>query len=678
MSFGEPQGRLPHRYDREDSLNRADDIFERRRRVLRGLLVGLAAFLALVGAGAWELKRVYMAQNAAILFDTPTARWIKADEPMDLNTHETAATRTVFHRVFQLFMVPAELTLRVRSFRDCRVFVNGIPLEPETRGSPHWVASDLYQIGSALREGRNEVSIAVENPRGPPALLVEGELPKLSTSPAWEVVSAEGGTTPVRLLSESPSDPIQGAFPSARDGLRRVAPFLAGAFLLGFVAASYRSAKGTLRPALTLTPSRLRWLLICAWTLLCTNGLIRLPPDIGSDAKGHLGYVGFILQYGRLPLAGDGWQAFQSPLYYLLTATLFRIATVFVPSPVAISYHVARLVPIFSGLALIEISYRSAIRVFRGRPDLQSLATVIAGTVPMSFYTCQEIGNEALAGALGAGVLYLCLREVTGPDRVSPLTNGALLGGLFGLTLLAKVSAVVMTPVLAWVLWHRFRARGVRSVLAAETGWVAATAFVSGWYFVRNWIYLGRPFIGGWDPARGIDWWQDPGYRTFPDLVRFGAAISRPMYAALAGLWDGIYSTLWLDGFASSRILRWAAPPWNYDFMVALSPMALPLSLAVIAGTVLIPATRGSSTRASLAVSAVAGLCFLAGIADHYLTVPFYTSPKATYALAMVPALGLLATNGLKGAVDSRWGRAVLSGYLSSWALCVFAAFFAG
>jgi hypothetical protein len=645
---------------------------------MRGLLVGLTGLLALISIGALEFKRVYAAQDAAILFDTPTARWIKADQPMDLLPHKTVATRIVFRRAFELLTIPPELTLRVRSFRDCQVLVNGIPIEPETRGSPHWVASSLYEIGQVLREGRNEVTITVENRRGPPALLVEGEMPELSTGPAWQAVSEDGGSAaPARLLAEGLTHPMQGAFPTARDGLFRVAPFLVTAFLVGFLAAAYLSASGNLRRTQMVTPSRLRWLLICAWLVLCTNGLRWLLPDAGFDAEAHLRYVGFILEHGRLPLAGDGWQTFQSPLYYQLTATLSRVAGLFMGSPNGIVYFAARLVGVFSGLALIEISYRSALSVFPGRPDLQSVATVIAGTVPMSFYICQEVGNEPLAGAVGAGVLYCCVKEVTGTDRLSPLAHGALLGGLFGISLLAKASAVLLAPALAWALWYRFRSRGPRSVLAAEAAWVAAAGFVSGWYYVRNWIYLGRPFVGGWDPARGIDWWQEPGYRTFSDLVRFGTALTHPMYAALGGLWDGLYSTLWLDGFASSAMIRSIAPPWNYDFMVALAPLALPLCLALVAGTVLIPVTRESSTRRGLAVSATAGLCFLAGIAYIYLTVPFYTSMKATYALSMVPALGLLAANGLKPLVDSRWGRAVLTGYLSSWTLCVFAAFLA-
>lgn len=642
-------------------------------RVGRRRIVGLLASLVLLGAGTFQLYRMYTAPDAAILIDSATARWIKADDPIDLRPRRVERKETAFHRAFDLSTPSASVTLRVRSFRDCRVFANGAPIEPEARGAPRWVVGDLYQVAGALREGRNDIVIIVENDHGPPALLVESGLPELRSGLAWQVDPEPGQSARVRLLADGLSHPIQQAFPSAGDGLRTVAPYLAGAFLLGFAAAFSHSEKGRLKPEFRLTPSRARWLLICAWSVVCANHLLRLDPYVGFDVQDHLHYIGFILLRGRLPLATDGWQTFQSPLYYLLTAALLRIASVFVPAPPAL--HVARLLPMLSGLALIEISYCAAVRVFANQPDLQMVATVVAGTVPMSFYSCQEIGNEPVAGAVGAGLLYLCLREVTASDRPSRRWKGVPLGALFGVALLAKVSALVLTPVVAGVLWYRFRGRGVRPVVSAGLGFLTAAALVSGWYFARNWLRLGRPFIGGWDATRGINWWQDPGYRTLPDLFRFGEALVRPMYSALAGFWDGLYATFWLDSYASSIIVRSVRPPWDYDFMVSLAPMALPLSFAVLAGIILIPATREPAVRAALAVSAAAGLCFLAAVAYLYLTVPIYSTVKATYALSMVPAVGLLAARGLQGIVERRWGRAILSGYLASWVLCVFAAF---
>lgn len=637
------------------------------------LLVGLVVLLGFLGASAWQLDRVYKASDTVILIDG-TGRWIKADEPTSLRARLVARRQTAFHRTFDLSKKPDSLALKVRSFRDCQVFVNGAQIEADARGSSRWVVGDLYQVAGALREGPNDVVIVVENDHGPPALLVESGLPELTTGPAWQVDLEPGHSTRVRLLAEGLSHPIQEAFPSASDGLVRVAPYLAGAFLLGFAAALYHSAEGRLKPAWRVTPSRVRWLLAWAWLVLCANTLLRLDPYVGFDVRGHLDYIGFILSRGNLPLATDGWQTFQSPLFYVLSAALFRIGTLFVPPPLAM--HVARLLPMLSGLALIEISYRAAVRIFPSRPDLQTVATVVAATVPMTFYSCQEIGNEPVAGAIGAGLLYLCLEEVTAADRPKRRWKGVRLGALFGIALLAKVSAVVLTPVLAGVLWYRFRGRGVGPILTAGFGFLASAGLISGWYFVRNWIRLGRPFIGGWDPARGIDWWQDPGYRTPLDFFRFGEALVRPIYSALAGFWDGLYATFWLDGYASSIVVRSAAPPWDYDFMVSLAPMALPLSFALLLGIALIPATRERALRAALTLSVAAGLCFVGGMAYLYLTVPIYSTVKATYALSMVPAVGLLVARGLQSLVEGRWGRAVLSGYLSSWVLCVFAAFF--
>jgi hypothetical protein len=324
---------------------------------------------------------------------------------------------------------------------------------------------------------------------------------------------------------------------------------------------------------------------------------------------------------------------------------------------------------------LIALAYRSARRVFPTRTELQIVAIVIAGTMPMSFTICQEIGNEPLAGAIGAWLLDLCLLEITVRGRPFRASRAALLGAVFGLALLAKITLLLLLPAVAWILWVRGRERGTGDLLAAAASFLLASGLVSGWYFVRNWMLLGKPYMDGWDAARGIAWWQDPGYRTPSDLLRFGDALTRPVWSVLSGFWDGLYSTTWLDGTLSSQIASVAAPPWNYDFMVALAPMALPLTLAILVGIALIPATRPRSTRLALAMLAAVWLCFLGAIAYVFLTLPIYSTVKGTYALSLVPALGIFAARGVAGLMDRSWGRVALAGYLTSWACCVFAAF---
>jgi hypothetical protein len=640
---------------------------------MRRLIIGIATAVVLGSAGGGLLYRAYTAHDSSILIDTPTAAWIKAAKPTYLGTHDIVPLQTAFLRSFRLTKVPAVVALRVRSFRRSLVSVNGVPLKPLSSGTPPWVAGDHYEIAAELREGDNLVVVVVENDHGPASLLMEGDLAELSTGPDWQTHTGKEPIGGVQILAERLREPnIQNAFPTAAQGLQRVGPYLASIFVLGAVAALALMNWGKARARAQLTPSGLRWLLMGAWALLCANNLLKLPLKVAFDVVGHVDYIVKIAE-GKLPIATDGWQMFQSPLYYLITGGLYALASLTMKAPQAI--YAARLVPMLCGLALIGIAYRSAGRVFASRPDLQLVALAVAGTMPMSFYICQEVGNEPLAGAIGAALLDLCLLEIATTEGPSPVWRGARLGGLFGLALLAKITLLLILPALVWVLWLRLRGQPASARIKAGASFAAAVVIVSGWYFVRNWIRLGHLFMDGWDPARGIAWWQDPGYRTLNDLLRFGDGVTRPIWSVLSGYWDGLYATTWLDGDLSSQIYADAAPPWNYDFMVALAPLALPLTLAILVGVALIPFTRERIARLSLAMLAGVWLCFLGAIAYVFLTLPIYSTVKGTYALALVPALGLLAARGLQPVVDRRWGRVAVAGYLSAWAACVFAAF---
>ena len=636
-------------------------------------VIAFAVALALGGLAIWQLHRVYTAEGSSILMDAGTAAWIRAPEESFLGTREVVPRTTTFSRRIWLPHAPTAATLHVRSFRRSLVSVNGVALEPEASEGTPWIAGESYRIGAALRAGDNLLVVAVESDRGPPALLVESTLAELRTDVGWETFPQGGTILGARLLTERLSNPIQQAFPAARDGLERVARYLLGAFALGVALALALTTRGMSRVSAFLTPSRIRWILIGGWVLLCVNNLTRLRLNLGFDVAGHIEFIRLIADHGRLPIATDGWQTFQSPLFYLIAAALYRLARLLVAAPQAA--FVARLVPMACGIALIALAHRGARRMFPARPDLQIVAIVVAGTMPMSFYICEEIGNEPLAGAIGAWLLDLCLLEITASGRPFRTSRAALLGAVFGLALLAKITLLLLLPAVAWILWSRGRERGTGALLAAVASFVLASGLVSGWYFVRNWMRLGKPYMDGWDAARGIAWWQDPGYRLPSDLLRFGDALTRPIWSVFSGFWDGLYSTTWLDGTLSSETLVRTAPPWNFDFMVALAPMALPLTLAFFAGIVLIPATRERSTRIGLALLAAVWLCFLSAIAYVFLSLPIYSTVKGTYALSLVPAVGLLTARGFDWIASHRLGTVLLAGYLASWSLCVFSAF---
>lgn len=646
----------------------------------RATQIALAAGAALVifVAGALGLHRLYTAEASSILLDTATASWIRADERTQLYARPVETEERVFRRDLELVAAPEAAALRVRCFRRCRIALNGVSIEPEASQTPAWVYGDTYQIARWLRPGSNSLVVSVENDRGPPALLVESDVSSWRTGAGWYTVGASGRTAAARPLSVGFAHTIGGFFPPTSDAIRRVGLRLAVAFALGAIAAIVSERLGREGFPAIVTPSRACWLLLVAWVLLCANNLTRLPLLAGFDAQGHLDYVRFITEQGRLPLATEGWQTFQSPLYYLLAAGLRRLADL--AGAPALAEHAPRVVSMLCGAALIVFGHRAAVHVFATRADLQLVSTVVAGTVPVFFYMCQLVGNEPLAGAVGAGLLCSCLRETAAPRlKERPGVWGVRLGALFGLALLAKVSALLFAPILAIVLWRRWAGNGARAMAASAASLAGTCGAVSGWYFLRNWQAFGRPFASHsvyLDPAAATQWWQAPGYRTASDALLFGEALVRPIWSGLASFWDGIYATLWLDGLTSGSVNAASAPPWSYDFMVVLAPLALPLSLAVVAGAIRIAAVRDASTRAALAVAALVLASYFGAIAYVYATLPIYSTVKASYALAAMPGLGLLAASGVAPLLRSVWGRPIVAGHLAAWIYCVFAAFF--
>ena len=195
-----------------------------------------------------------------------------------------------------------------------------------------------------------------------------------------------------------------------------------------------------------------------------------------------------------------------------------------------------RFLPLLCGIAQVEICYRAARRVYPDRRDMQIVCTALGGLLPMNLYISQYIGNEPLAGCLSALVVLWCIYILTAS---SPrLETKAIVGlaVLLGCAILAKVTAVLLLAPVCIVVYYRGGKEAITWRWKDVLILVAGVAVVSGWYFLRNWVEFGKPFVGGWDTARGIIWWQDPGFRTPAQFARFGAALTQPIAAGTAGL----------------------------------------------------------------------------------------------------------------------------------------------
>ncbi|MFA6317363.1 MAG: glycosyltransferase family 39 protein, partial [Elusimicrobiota bacterium] len=544
-------------------MNAAKD----RRRILLAL-----ALLAVAGL-AWRWAAWILNPDSAFLIDRQDCRWVVADRSPSLQVYALGPTEAGFRRRFLLDRRVDDWEVTIHAMRGFRAGLDGRRLHPAPVGAG-WKSGGLIRGEGGLEPGEHELLVIVSNRDGPPSLMVRGLGLPVSTGWLWEA-SLDGRTwKPTRPAADIrwPKEVL--AYPDTGAALAASWPWLILAFtgFLAFMAAGGR-----------LDDRAVKWIVVLGWAVLGLNNAGKLPAGTGFDTDLHLAYMRRILEGGSLPVPGEApgaSQFFQPPLYYLLSLPIYGLLA----GSVSVHWLTAglRVVPLLCGLGIIELTHRMSARVFPDRSSLRSVAVAVAGLCPMSIYMAQAPGNESLAALLTALTLALLLGFVLEPDRRRPWADFAVLGAVWGAAMLAKVTPVLLMPAIGAALARHFVStdEGWKGTLARSGSLLGAALAVCGWFYLRNFLLLGRPFVGGWEAVGATGWWQEPGYRVWGQYLSFGPSLTRPVFAGMAGAWDSLHSTLWLDGFLGGNARH--PPPWN------MAPMLMGSLLGLIpAGLVL-------------------------------------------------------------------------------------------
>ncbi len=637
-----------------------DPRHERRRALLA--LLGVA-FLC----SAWLAWQSLRNPEIPFLSRLAPAEWILYPTPPTSSAQPEVEIETVFRKSFTLDRAPAAATLRTRFYRQGRVLLNGEPLSLSS--AANWKRPRTADI--SLRPGRNEIQVEVVNGFGPPALwlAIEGEGLSLESDGTWEASLAGAAWRPARLatvpMSAWTSRPTPQAQPSPRAALRLTLPLL-----LAFAGL----AAGALAIARRLPLVPVAALVVLLWTVLFWNNR-SLDPVWGFDAPAHLEYVRTVLERGHLPLANEGWEMYQPPLYYAVSAGLLK-ATGHVrldDSGVAILRGLGWAAAVLQTL-LVLASLRL---LFPDQPRRVAAGLCLGLFLPVQLYMFQYITNEGWAAVLASASIYLTL-VILKEDSASPGRYFAL-GAVLGLAMLTKFSALLPLAVIAIVLLGRRLIRGERSPrLYARTFGTMVVAFllVCGWHYARVTAHFGRPLVGNWDRDTGFAWWQDPGYHTSGDFVRFGRSLTEPLLSAFHSVPDALYSTLWGDGMIGGSARLALRPPWNYGLMAAGYILALLPTLMILLGlgAALVHLLRHPRAEWFLLLGSLGGTAF--AVIAMSLRLPFYAQPKAFYGMSAVIPICALGAWGFD--LLARRGRlvaALLSVLLGTWAVNAYASF---
>ena len=634
--------------------------------------------LSLVFVSVWFWQSTTRRDGINFLPHRSGGKWILYPSTPDTASHSRTELDTEFRRSFKFQNQPPSATLLVAGFRRYSVRVNGTELMEPTQRGRNWKQPDTYEVARLIRPGENEIAVTVFNSNGPPAvwLLLQSEEVKFGTDETWET----GGTVlPWRsawLASQSrvtsQESPVKGS-PTYGGESPWTALGAKWPALLIFAALAGLVIWGTGRRS----PSPVLYVFLGItglWVILFANNMRSLPPLTGFDVDAHIAYIKYIQDNNRLPLANEGPQMHQSPLYYLISAGLLEL---FLLSPADASGVTAlRIFGLLVGIGLLFLVWASTRLLFPSEVAKQKWALMLAAFLPPMIYLSQYVTNEVFAAAWVSASVYFCLRIIGEPTPKRKLY--AVLGICLGAAVLSKTTAILaILPVVGALAWkHLSEPRQSKWKWTVDVGLMLALAGgVCGWHLVRVWVHFGNPLIGSWDPKTGFAWWQDNGFQTARYYLSFGQSLIYPWFSGFHSFADGFYSTFWGDGMCGGAASIEVRPPWNYDFMAAGYLVVLPVCLTIVVGMVV--AVAKFIRRPTAEWFLLLGMSFLMLVAMVQLTLqaPYFCHTKAFYSLVILVPLGAFAILGFEALGRTKSIRAALWVLAVVWAINTYATY---
>jgi tetratricopeptide (TPR) repeat protein len=621
--------------------------------------------------------------NSGIRFLTPVpGKWIVYPLPADLRVYPGIELTGTFRRTFVLPDKPAAAVLSWRCLTNSEVVINNRVVARSGSSSGDWKDTSEMEMGQFLRQGTNVIWVSVVN-AGPPALSLKLKIDNFSlvTDENWEVSVSGSNWRAAQAASMAPKagkGNELSLLETTGGALGRCWPFLClfAALSAGGIALSQYYLGRTKSPASPMALTKIVLITLAgAWALLFLHNFVCLPGAEGFDATSHLEYVRYVEHYKALPSAREGWEMFQPPLYYIISASLLGIghSEVYHASGMmllrclSLAIGVVNLALIFAGLRLI----------FPDDWKKPLAGVVLAAFLPAHIYLLHYTTNETLSAMLVTASLCLGL-QLLRTGQLGWVWHG-LLGVVLGLALLSKVSAVLAVAVVLAVLTANLI---LRRVYLPQT-WVDEMGtplliclFLGGWHYMILWHDFGSPFTGNWNPKVFVSWWQAKGFQTPAYYLTFGTALVRPFCSGLHSFWDGLYSTLWGDGLLGGHTSLLGRPPWNYNLMAVGYILALVPTALVLTGLVRALILCFRAITLPWVMLMTVGWLFAFAIVNQNLDVASYSVDKAFFGLpALLPfcALGALGFEFWSG--RGKVTRYALALAMGIWLLNVYASF---
>lgn len=335
------------------------------------------------------------------------------------------------------------------------------------------------------------------------------------------------------------------------------------------------------------------------------------PPEKGFDSSGHIQYIYMVKNDHHFPLANEGWETYQPPLYYSIASLMPDLKSI-------------QLMNIITWAGFCFVVYIFARRYFK-KELLAFLSTSLVGSLPMLLYTTPMISNELFSGLMiSISLVYYLL--VFKNKKKESAKEDIILGILLSIAFLSKATSIVL--VLAIILDTCFDKQwNWKEILHSLYKVFGTLLLLSGWFYIRNFIYFGNPLVLNTDfPGNAIH--QAPGYRNLQFFIDPSGFLKLDIFHAhYYSLWAGIFYTWFFDGQNA------LVPVQEYSRIgVLLVVAAIPLVVLSLLG--LLKTVKELNSRNRLLV--IYPLLLVIFFIFYNFNFPFYSTVKAIYMNSLV------------------------------------------
>ena len=379
--------------------------------------------------------------------------------------------------------------------------------------------------------------------------------------------------------------------------------------------------------------------LMIALIIMQVHNVSLYPVQKGFDGLDHLQYVRMITQERRIPLANEGWEMYQPPLYYLITSVLPTVKTV---------QYVGFL--IWLGFCILSYAF---IRTLFAERIYAYISVFLVASLPMVLYLTPMVSNEFFSGLMMSTVLvyYICCVDSKGD---ASRRSEVVLGMLLGFALLSKATSIVLAVSICidTFVSQRFDIRKTVHRLR----WVLSIAFlISGWFYIRNLYYFGNPVASSIDFLPSTVFTQDPGYRDWRFFLDPSGFLKLDIsYAHHYSLWAGTYFSWFYDGHNA------LLPVQEFSKAgIALVVASAPITLLTMRGVI---KAWGKDMRRHRILMIYPALLFMAYVAYNF-RLPYYSTVKAIFLTSTILPWVYFTIYGLH-TLPKKW-------YVK-WTLCIF------